>query len=394
VSAGLSAVRVVALVVRREFLNRVRTRAFVLGTLVLVVMLGGYLAFITLIGSQGNRGTLGVTPNSVALIPPLRASAASLGKDLQIREVDAAAGLQQVDDGGLDALLVGQPGSYHLIGKDQIDDSLRGLVQSTIEQQAITRALVQAGVDPALLITRAHVEVITLNPHSGDYGPRVAIGLISGGLLYFAILIYGSSLAQSVLEEKTSRVIELLLAAMRPWQLMTGKIIGVGAAGLLQFTVIGAIGAIGATLTGVLQLPGMTLVTALAGICWFLLGFLLYATIYTASGSLVSRPEDLQAVLAPASILVVTPFVASFSIVSNPTGTTAVALSLVPFFAPILMPLLISLGAVAAWQVIVAAGFTVATTVVLAALGGRIFANSVLRTGSRVRLRDALSRTP
>jgi ABC-2 type transport system permease protein len=394
VSAALSPLRVVALVVRREFLNRVRTRAFVFGTLVLVVMLGGYLAFITFIGGQGNRGSLGVASENAALIQPLRATASSLGKDLQIREVDIAAGRRQVSNGGLDALLVGVPGSYHLIGKDQVDDSLRGLVQSTIEQQAITSALVRAGVDASALAAQNQVGITTLNPHHGDYGPRIAIGLISGGLLYFAILIYGSSLAQSVLEEKTSRVIELLLSTMRPWQLMTGKIIGVGGAGLLQFSLIAAMGAIGATLTGLLQLPAATAVTALAGLGWFLLGFLLYATIYTASGSLISRPEDLQSVLAPTSILVVIPFAASFSIISNPTGTTAVAMSLVPFFSPILMPILIALGAAAAWQVIIAVGLTATTVIVFAALGGRIYANSVLRTGSRVRLREALSRTP
>ncbi|HET9256802.1 MAG TPA: ABC transporter permease [Pseudonocardiaceae bacterium] len=393
-SAGLSPVRVVALVIRREFLNRVRTRAFVVGTLVLVVILGGYLAFITFIGGQGNRGSLGVATEDAALIQPLRAAASALGKDLQIREVGIDAGRRQVNSGDLDALLVGEPGSYQLIGKSQVDDSIRGLVQGTIAQQAITSALIQAGVDAPALAARNQVAATTLNPHNGDYSPRIAIGLISGGLLYFAILIYGSSLAQSVLEEKTSRVIELLLATMRPWQLMTGKIIGVGGAGLLQFTLIAVIGAIGATLTGLLRLPAATAVTALAGLGWFLLGFLLYATIYTASGSLVSRPEDLQAVLAPASVLIVIPFAASFSIITNPTGTIAVALSLVPFFSPILMPVLIALGAASAWQVIASVILTGATTVVLAALGGRVYANSVLRTGNRVRLRDALSRTP
>ncbi|MGH3771851.1 MAG: ABC transporter permease [Pseudonocardiaceae bacterium] len=216
--------------------------------------------------------------------------------------------------------------------KDNVDDALRGLVQATIAQQTITKALVRAGVDTSAVTAQAQVAVNTLDARSGDYGSRLAVGLISAGLLYFAIVIYGGSLAQGVLEEKTSRVIELLLATMRPWQLIAGKIIGVGAAGLLQFT--------------------------------------------------------------PITILVVIPFVASFSIINNPTGTTAVLLSLVPFFAPILMPILIALGVASAWQVVLAAGLTVATTVVLAVLGGRVYANSVLRTGSRVRLRDALSRTP
>lgn len=392
-SAPLSPARAVGLVVRREFRNRVQTKAFLIGTLALIVILGGYLAFLTFVGNQGSKQTLGITSNNSALAQPLQASATALGKELVVRDVATDAGQEQVRSGDLDAVLIGGPGSYQLIGKDQVDDTLRALVQSTIAQQTISNALVKAGVDTAAVTAQAQVSVSTLQPRAADFGTRLAIGLISAGLLYLAILIYGQTLAQGVLEEKTSRVIELLLSTLKPWQLMAGKIIGVGAAGLLQFTLIGAIGAVGAKLTGVLTLPEATPITVVAGIVWFLLGFALFATLYAAAGSLVSRSEDLQAVVTPITLLVVIPFAASFTIINNPTGNTAVVLSLIPFFAPILMPILISLGAAALWQVALAVALTVVTTIVLAVLGGRVYANSVLRTGSRVRLRDALSRT-
>jgi ABC-2 type transport system permease protein len=129
----------------------------------------------------------------------------------------------------------------------------------------------------------------------------------------------------------------------------------------------------------------------LVGLLWFILGFFLYATLFAAAGSLVSRSEDLQAVVTPITILVLIPFLVSFTIIDNPTGTLAQVMSVVPFFAPILMPVLFSLGAVAGWQLAVALALTVVTIGLIALLAGRVYSNSVLRTGGRVKLREAFS---
>ena len=181
-----------------------------------------------------------------------------------------------------------------------------------------------------------------------------------------------------------------MLSTVKPWQVMIGKVAGVGAAGLLQFALIAAVGLVGARATGVIELPSATPATALAGLVSFLLGFFLYAILFAAAGSLVSRTEELQAVTTPITLLVVIPFIAAFQVADNPTGPLVTAMSVVPFFAPILMPILISLGVAAGWQIALAAGLTLATIAVLALVGGRIYRNSVLRTGGRVRLREAL----
>ena len=385
--------RVVWLITRREFLNRVQTRSFLLSTLVLVLVLGGYLAYITFLSAQDDRASIGLMPAASApLSAPLQASATALGQQLEIREVDEQSGECMVRDGTLDALLLGEPGDYHLVGRQTVDDTLLGIVQGALTEQAISDALRRAGVDPMTVTAQAQVSVETLEPRSEDFGGRLAVGLISAGLLYFALLIYGSSVAQGVLEEKTSRVVELLLSTVKPWQVMLGKVAGVGAAGLVQFALLGAVGLVGARVTGALTLPSATPVTVLAGLVCFLLGFFLYGVLFAAAGSLVSRSEELQAVSTPITLLVLIPFIAAFQVADNPTGTTVTVLSLVPFFAPILMPILISLGVATGWQIVLAAGLTVATIAVLAVVGGRIYRNSVLRTGGRVRLREALSR--
>ncbi|MGH3939668.1 MAG: ABC transporter permease [Pseudonocardiaceae bacterium] len=385
--------RVVWLITRREFLNRVRTRSFLVSTLVLLLVLGGYLAYITFVSAQDDQASVGLAPSESALSAPLLASATALGQQLEILEVDGASGERMVRDGTLDAVLLGGPGSYRLVGMQTVDDTLRGIVQGALTQQVIADALRQAGVDPAEVAVRAQVNVETLETRSEDFGARLAIGLISAGLLYLALLIYGSTVAQGVLEEKTSRVVELLLSTVKPWQLMIGKVAGVGAAGLLQFAVIAAVGLFSARITGAIELPSATPVAVLAGLVSFLLGFFVYAILFAAAGSLVSRTEELQAVTTPITLLVVVPFIAAFQVADNPTGPLVTGMSVVPFFAPILIPILISLGVAAGWQIALAAGLTVGTIAVLALVGGRIYRNSVLRTGGRVRLREAL-RTP
>lgn len=389
-STGTASARVVWLITRREFLNRVQTRSFLISTLVLLLMLGGYLAYVTFLSSRDDQASIGLTPTESALAAPLRASATALGQQLEIKEVDEASGELLVRDGTLDAVLLGGPDDYRLVGMRTVEDTLRGIVQGALTQQAITDALRQAGVDPATVAVRADVNIDTLEPRSEDFGARLAIGLISAGLLYLALLIYGSTVAQGVLEEKTSRVVELLLSTVKPWQVMLGKVAGVGAAGLLQFAVIAAVGLVGARVTGALELPSATPVAVLAGLVSFLLGFFLYAVLFAAAGSLVSRTEELQSVTTPITLLVVIPFIAAFQVADNPTGMVVTVMSVVPFFAPILMPILISLGVAAGWQIALAAGLMVGTIAVLAVVGGRIYGNSVLRTGARVRLREAL----
>lgn len=384
--------RTVWLIVRREFLNRVRTRAFVVGTLFLVVIIGGYLVFFTVIGARSDRNTLGLTPATASLAQTLGAAAQTSGRQLDIREVDGPTGERLVREGELDALLTGEPGSYALVGKDEVSPTLRGIVQSAVAADVEASALRAAGVDPAAVAARAEVTVRTLDPPAVDFGARTAVGLVSAGLLYLAILIYGNTVAQGVVEEKSSRVIELLLATVKPGQLMLGKIIGVGGAGLAQFLLLGVLVLVGVSVTGAIALPAATTATVLGALVWFVLGFFLYATLYAAAGSMVSRSEDLQAVVTPITILVVAPFIIAFTVIDEPTAPAVVVLSLVPFFAPILMPVLIALGAASAWQVSAAAAATVVTIGLLALLAGRIYANSVLRTGARVTLRQAFGR--
>jgi ABC-2 type transport system permease protein len=212
-------------------------------------------------------------------------------------------------------------------------------------------------------------------------------------LLFFSIQTYGAMVAQGVVEEKASRVVEIVLSSVRPWQLLLGKVLGLGAVGLLQLVVLGGAGLAVAGAAGVLTAGAGLVPTLVSVVVWYLLGFALYATVFAALGSLVSRQEDTQSVLSPVTIVVLLGFVVGFNLLtSDPRGTAITVLSLLPPFSPLFMPARIALGVAPAGQVVLAFALTIAFTAVVLALGGRIYANSVLRTGARVSLREALCR--
>jgi ABC-2 type transport system permease protein len=199
--------------------------------------------------------------------------------------------------------------------------------------------------------------------------------------------------AQGVVEEKSSRVVEILLSTVRPWHLLLGKVIGLGVVGLVQLGILAVVGLAVATGTGVLSVSGVAAGAAAWGIVWYLLGFLLYAMIYGAAGSLVSRQEDTQTVVGPVNIALIIGFIVGINLLTqSPDGTATRVVSLIPLLSPVLMPARISTGAAAPWEIVTSLALTIASIALVTWLGARIYQNGVLRVGSRVKLADALRR--
>lgn len=403
-STELKPVQAVLLVAGRELNTRLRTRAFVISTVVSIVLLGGFLLLQS--GSIGGKGAekVGLSGQATALGPQIQASVQSLGGSVQIAEVaDQAEGDQKVRSGDLDASVYGPIGSLSVSVKDRgkLGPELRSTLNSLVQEQSLSAALASGlqEVDPKVfdyksaLATAAQqqVNVVPLDPNSAENGQRLAIGIVIAILLYMALLIYGQTVAQGVIEEKSSRVVEILLATVRPWQLLSGKVLGLGLVGLVQFAAIGVVGLIAGTASGVLTIGGTAVGGLLTGVVWYLLGFFFYATIFAAVGSLVSRQEDAQGVLTPVTLVIVIGFVFSINLlVSNDSGTLITVMALLPPFAPILMPGLTALGVASVWMQVAAVVLTLGGIALMAWIGGRIYRNAVLRTGSRVRLKDAL----
>jgi ABC-2 type transport system permease protein len=193
-----------------------------------------------------------------------------------------------------------------------------------------------------------------------------------------------------VVEEKSSRVVEVLLATLKPWQLLAGKILGLGVLGLLQIAVITVVGAAGALLSGVVDVAGAVLTTVVSVLGWFVLGYAFYASVFATAASLVSRQEDLGAVLTPTTLLLVAAFVIAIQAASDPTSGLATVTSFVPGLSPLVMPVRTAAGEAAWWEVLLSALVMLAAIALVVRLGGRVYAGAVLRTGGRTRIREAL----
>src|SRR4051812_49124373 len=216
---------------------------------------------------------------------------------------------------------------------------------------------------------------------------RRGIAFVAVVILYGQLLGYGFWVASGVVEEKSTRVIELLLSAITPRQLLAGKVIGIGVLGISQLLVIGLVGAVIGAATGQLDVTGDVVSAVGVVLAWFVLGFALYSCAFAVAGALVPRQEEIQSVTAPLTVLIVASFFLSFGALGDPNSGLARVLSFVPPSAPMVMPVRMIVGNAAAWQVLAAIAVTLAAAVALIALAARVYGAAVLRTGSRVSLR-------
>ena len=385
----------VFLVARREFVTRVRSRFFQVGTVLLVVLLAGYIVLqADVISKKSTTVKVGFVGAAQALAQPLKTAVASSTLTVETHDVsDVATGESQVRDGTLDAVVSGQPAAPDVAVKDNLDPTVAGTLDSLVKEIALNQAVTTLGGDPAAVdakVGTAGIHLVLLDPNAAQRTQSYIVGLFVAILLYVSITLYGQFVAAGVVEEKANRIIEILLSTVRPRQLLLGKVVGIGLVGFVQLVVVGVVALIVATRTHAVSVPSVTLQAVVGGLFWFVLGFILYALLFAAAGSLVSRQEDLAAVTTPITLVIVGTYIAFFWVGANPDNPLAIALTIIPPFAPVLMASRIATGDAEVWQVVVAVVLTVAEIAALNALAARIYENSVLRVGSRVRLLDAL----
>jgi ABC-2 type transport system permease protein len=386
----------IGLVTRREFTQRVRNKVFVVTTAIMVVAVVASAVILDLVGGSTSSAHVGLTSQTASVAPALKATGQALGRTVSTTVVpDRAAGEARLRDGSLDALVVQGGGTLQVVVNKRLGDDLKGTLAVVARQLAQDAAVRASGGDPTQVnaaVARSGVRVSSLQPAPAYQAQRVALGVAAGILVYLALMIYGQTVAQGVVEEKTSRVVELLLATVRPWQLMLGKVAGIGAAGLLQMVLVSGAGIAAAIATGALTMPSSVAIgTAVWAVVWFVVGFLMYALLFAAAGALVSRQEDVGGVTAPILMLIIVPYVIGISVLpSEPDNGLARVLSLVPVFSPTLMPVRIAMGTAAGWEIALSLVLAVGLTVGLVGVTGRVYANSVMRIGSRVRLSDAV----
>ncbi len=387
-SSPLSSGQLVRLVAGREISTRIRDRTFIASSVLIVVLILGVLVFQVVVNSGDDTPRVGVVGDPGQLGTAIEAQAEAFDVGVEVVPLDTGdAARAAVESEDVDAALLDGTGAAPELVVREPDGTLEALVSGAVGSVALGRVLAEAGVDPAGL---PRVTVTALDDDTAADGQRTAVAVVGVVVLYSLLILFAQFVAQGVVEEKASRVVELLLATMRPWQLLAGKILGLGVLGLGQIAVIAAIGIGGALAFDVVELPGELVGTVLWLLFWFVLGYALFASLFAVAASLVSRQEDLGSVLTPASLVLVAGFIVALQAASDPESTLAVVTSYVPGLSPMVMPVRQAAGEVAPWEVGVAVLLMLVAIALVVRLGGRVYSGALLRTGGRTKLKEAL----
>jgi ABC-2 type transport system permease protein len=221
---------------------------------------------------------------------------------------------------------------------------------------------------------------------------RSGVALVFVVVLFMLIITTPVMVAMGVVEEKSSRIVEILLTSVRPWQVLGGKILGLGAVGMINLLAILAAGLTGAFASGLAVdfPPGMAGIVA-GIVVWFVLGYTFFAALAAALGSLVSRQEEVNNVLTPMTTTLMVSYGVAFYAGSEPTSLVATIVSFVPPFSSMVMPVRAAAADVPLWEMLGSAGLMIAAVVAAVLLAARIYERAVLRTGARVRIRDVVT---
>lgn len=399
-TAPLGAVSAVRLVAGREITTRMRTKAFLISNAVLlVIIVGGVITTALLTARPDAPQRVGLVGSARSLAGSLTAGSESTGSRLALIDVpDARTARDQVAAGRLAvALLPGTTvGSYTAVADKTVPGALKAVLDTAVLREATANALKAQGVDVAKLATATAGAILTvdsLHPADPAAGQRLALAYVSVILLYVQLLANGIAVATGVVEEKTSRVVELLLATVKPLHLLVGKVLGIGVVGLAQLAAYGIAGIGAAVATGLITITGTAVAVFAGTLGWFVLGFAFFAVLYAAAGSLVSRQEEVGSTTAPLTILVIAMFFLAQSSVQNPSSTLASVMAWIPPFSAILMPLRIAAGVTGPLQVIGTVLLMIAVTAGLSLVCASIYQRSVLRTGAKARWKEVFRRS-
>jgi ABC-2 type transport system permease protein len=398
-------------VARREYLERVRSKAFLIGTFVGPVLMAGLMVGPGLLASR-QRGK----PLEIAVLDASGTLQSAVEEALAQKKAvgESRFLIQKPPEGPAEerraalerAVLGGKLDGYLYVPADALETSkaqyygrnvsnrfdLR-LMETGVEEALIARRLAGAGLDPARveeLTRRVDLETIRLSETGArvDRGVTFIFATILMMMLYMTVLMWGQALMTGVIEEKSNRVVELAVSAMSPWDLLFGKLVGIGSAGLTQLAVWVASLALlaaysGSFLPGDTALPEITPLILASFLMYFLLGYFLYAAMYAAIGASVNTMQEAQSLVFPVLMPLIVSVVFFPVVLQSPDSTFSVVLSLIPFATPLLMFLRITALTPPAWQILLSIVLTTLTIAAVTWVSARIYRVGILMYGKR-----------
>ena len=385
----------------RELRERGRSKTYLITSAVVLLMVIGLIVVPQFLGGDTEEhevGLVGVGNQEIIEASELLANANDEPGDppsvsfMTASYPDRPSAVMDLEEGLVDAVLV--DGGEVIVERSAgfAGSPLLGLLQrgaATVELEQIIAEEGQAAADVVVLITSDPLETTSLSGEEPEDETAGAVAYFGLFLLYIAILLYGTWILTGVTEEKSNRVVEVLLSSIRPWQLLGGKILGIGILGVIQFAGTIIVAVVTLQVTGAFDIPAVSAMTIFHLVLWFVLGFVIFALMFGAAGSLVSRQEDAQSIALPMTLSAIVGFFLSMAALNDPEGIVAIVGTFIPITAPFVVPVRAALDAIPLWQYGASVLIAIAAAIGLVFLGGRIYAGGVLRYGGKVGFGEA-----
>jgi ABC-2 type transport system permease protein len=405
-------------VIKREYFQIVKTKGFIISTVLAPVIMIAFIAVPVLLSvkSTGEKKTIAVVDMTGQVFQEFDRTLAEYKMKDESRRYTVQEFRPTADISGLRSLLsqkvlakefsayifipdsILSGGEAEFVSQHVSDfDEIKRLSES-LNRVVVGLRLKKEGLDPQRVsdyMKHVGLKTIKVTPQGEkeDVGGTFAMAYVLVLLIYMTLIFYGSIILRGVIEEKSNRVVEVVLSSLKPFELMMGKILGIGAVGLTQYAVWALIGF-------VMSQYGMSMVTSLVPaasgikfaippyiffyfVVFFILGYFLYGTLYAAVASTVNNEKEAQQMLMPITMFLVLPILLMTMVIKDPSGSTSVILSLIPFFAPIIMFMRICVLMPPAWQVALSIGLLGLTVVAMVWLAAKIYRIGILMYGKK-----------
>ncbi|MFD8319005.1 ABC transporter permease [Kitasatospora purpeofusca] len=392
----LGSAAVIRIVAGREIVPQLRSKGFWGSMLLTVVILTTVMVVQAGLGGGGGTSVsakVGVVGERPEFSRALHQQGSATGVDLDaVPLADSAAAEAALRDGAVDAVVLE---NREVLVTRALPVPLGVLLTEADRETSQASHLRERGLTDQDIATALHTAPLRVTVlDSNETGPRerqrATVALFAAVVLFFLMLGFGMATAQGVTEEKSSRIVELLLAKVRAWQLLAGRILGTGVIALVQIAVTLVTGI--ACMIGfhTVDLPADAVTVGLLVVLWFVPGYVLFSTVFAVAGSLASRQEDLNQVLGPVTLVLTGTLAGPVLAFLDPRSTATRILSLTPGFSWSAMPVRMAAVPVRPWEIGAAAVLMLLTTAALVRLAGRVHRGGILKHGGVIKIKDAL----
>lgn len=380
------------IIAEREISTKLRDKTFLAGTAITVVFLVGFFVIGAFVGDDEGKYDVAVTdPVDAGIVQAAEKLLRATGPEeaaLTVEETadrDAAEAL--VSDGEVDAALLSTNDGYVLVGDEEVPTDLSAALSAAVSRQVVTDNAAAYDVDLAELYAGTEVTERLLDPNAEESDARSGVAFAFALAFFMTALGFGMTISQSVVQEKESRVVEILAAAVPIRTMLWGKIVGNTLLALGQVVLLATVGLVGLAVTDRGDLLAGIGPAVLWYVFFFVLGFFTLASLWSVAGSLASRQEDLQATTMPGQFLLIVPYF--IAVLAGDEVRTV--FSMLPVVSTMIMPGRMAEGPVPWWQIAVAITVTVAAAVVFVRIGSRLYERTLLRTSGRIGYLEALA---